>query len=251
MKNRFEGKTILVTGGNSGMGFATAKRIVQEGGRVVITGRDEKTLQAAERELGANAFAIRADVSDLKALDGLFATIKQKYGKIDGVFANAGIAKFTPLKQVTEAEYDSLFDINVKGLFFTVQKAIPLLNRGSAVVLNASVAASRGSDMMGIYSATKAAVRSLARSFSAAHLADGIRVNVVSPGPIETPIWSRSEGLAGEAVDATKKAIADGNPSKRYGTMEEIAAPVAFLLSEESSYIVGVELTVDGGANQI
>lgn len=251
MKNRFEGKVVLITGGNSGMGFATAKRIVQEGGKVIITGRDEKNLKAAERELGANAFAIRADVSDLKALDGLFATIQQKYGKIDGVFANAGIAKFTALAQVTEADYDSLFDVNVKGLFFTVQKSIPLLNKGSAVVLNASVAASRGSDMMGVYSATKAAVRSLARSFSAAHLADGIRVNVVSPGPIETPIWSRSEGLNGAAVDATKHAIAEGNPSKRYGTVDEIAAPVAFLLSQEASYIVGVELTVDGGANQI
>lgn len=250
MKNRFEGKTVLVTGGNSGMGFATAKRIVQEGGRVVITGRDEKTLKAAEQELGANALAIRADVSDLKALDGLFATIKQKYGKIDGVFANAGIAKFAPLKQVTEAEYDSLFDVNVKGLFFTVQKAIPLLNKGSAVVLNASVAASRGSDHMGIYSATKAAVRSLARSFSAAYVAEGIRVNVVSPGPIETPIWSREGGGVADA-DATKKALAESNPSKRVGQVDEIAAPVAFLLSSESSYIVGVELTVDGGMNQI
>lgn len=247
MAQRFEGKTILVTGGNSGMGFATAKRIVQEGGKVIITGRDEKTLDQAKKELGSNAEAVKADVSKLKEIDALVATIKSKFGQIDGVFANAGIAKFLPIDFVTEEHFDELFSTNVKGVYFTLQKTIPLLKPGSSVVINASVVASTGGENSSVYASTKAAVRSMARTFSSAYLNKGIRFNVISPGPIETPIWHRPGGIPTEAIEATKKAVAESVPMKRYGTVEEITAPIAFLLSSESSYMTGAELLVDGG----
>lgn len=250
MQNRFNGKVVLVTGGNSGMGFTTAKRIVQEGGRVIITGRDEKTLKQAQLELGANAEAIRADVSNLKEIDSLMSTIKTKYGHLDGLFANAGIANFQPIEAVTEADFDQLFNTNVKGVYFTLQKAAPLMAKGGAIVVNASVVASRGGDGVSVYAATKAAVRSMARTFSSSLLPRGVRVNAVSPGPIETPIWGRG-GLPAGAVEGTKKAFAEANPMGRYGTTDEISAAVTFLLSSESSYIVGTELTVDGGMNQL
>lgn len=250
MAQRFEGKTILITGGNSGMGFATAKRVVQEGGKVIITGRDEKTLDQAKKELGVNADAIKADVSHLKEIDALMATIKAKYGKIDGLFANAGIAKFLPIEMVGEDHFDELFNTNVKGVFFTLQKSLPLLKPGSSVVINASVVASTGGTNSSVYASTKAAVRSMARTFSSAFVDRGIRFNVISPGPIETPIWNRA-GMPAEAIDATKKAIAEGVPMKRYGTVDEITAPIAFLLSSESSYMLGAEVLVDGGVVNI
>jgi NAD(P)-dependent dehydrogenase (short-subunit alcohol dehydrogenase family) len=248
---RFTNKTILITGGNSGIGFATAQRIVAEGGRVIITGRDRKTLEAAKQELGKQAEFIQADVGRLSEIDVMFEHIKDKNYKLDGLFANAGIAKFMPIDQVTETDFDSLFDINVKGLFFTLQKAIPYLSQGSSVVLNASVAGSRGGVESCVYGATKAAVRSLARTFSSSYVAKGIRFNAVSPGPIETPIWGRLGGLTPDAVDATKQKMADSTPIKRNGTADEVAATVAFLLSSESSYILGAEIFVDGGKNQI
>lgn len=251
MAQRFSNKTILITGGNSGIGFSTAKRLVQEGGRVFITGRDPVTLKRAQLELGENAFALQAELSDLSQIDTLAKTVSEKYGKIDGLFANAGVAKFLPPELVTEAIYDELFDVNVKGVYFTLQKIIPLLNPGSSVVVNASVAASKGGAAGTVYGATKAAVRSMARTFSSHYLSQGVRVNAVSPGPIETPIWSRAGGLPEGTVDATKDAIANANPMKRYGTVEELAGAVAFLLSSESSYIAGAELMVDGGMNQL
>ncbi|MFS4459158.1 SDR family oxidoreductase [Bdellovibrio sp. HCB2-146] len=251
MGQRFAGKTILVTGGNSGIGFATAKRIVSEGGKVIITGRDPQTLKQAQMELGPNAEAIQADVSRLSEIDSMYAQIKNKYGHIDGLFANAGIAKFNPVEAVSEAEYDQLFDVNVKGVFFTMQKAIPLLSKGSSVVVNASVAGSTGSATSTVYSATKAAVRSMARTFSGACLEKGIRFNVVSPGPIETPIWNRPGTIPGEAVAQTKQAVAEKVPLKRYGTVDEVTGPIVFLLSNESTYILGAELFVDGGSTQL
>src|SRR3954447_10675839 len=247
MEQRFTNKTILITGGNSGMGFSTAKRIVQEGGRVIITGRDAEALKKSQQELGEKAFAIQVEISDVSQIDRMAKTIAQKYGRIDGVFANAGIAKVLPPEQVTEKIFDELFNVNVKGVYFTLQRMIPLLNVGSAVVVNSSVAASRGGPTVSVYGATKAAVRSMARTFSSSTLPLGIRVNAVSPGPIETPIWSRPGGLPEE----TKKAFAEANPMKRYGTPEEVAGAVAFLLSSESSYIAGAELMVDGGFNQL
>jgi NAD(P)-dependent dehydrogenase (short-subunit alcohol dehydrogenase family) len=251
MEQRFANKTILITGGNSGMGFSTAKRIVQEGGRVIITGRDAETLKKSQQELGEKAFSIQVEISDVSQLEQMAKTIAQKYGKIDGVFANAGIAKALPPEEVTEKIFDELFNVNVKGVYFTLQKTIPLLSVGSAVVVNSSVAASRGGPRTSVYGATKAAVRSMARTFSSSTLPLGIRVNAVSPGPIETPIWSRPGAFPKETVDATKKALAETNPMKRYGTPEEMAGAVAFLLSSESSYIAGTELMVDGGLNQL
>jgi len=250
MASRFQNKIVLITGGNSGIGFAVAKQIVGEGGRVIITGRDQETLRRAQMELGPNAEAIQADVAKLPEISALFEKVKQKYGTLDGLFANAGIAKFGPIEQVTEEDFDSLFDTNVKGVFFTLQKAVPLMKAGSSVVLNASVAGSRGSATSSVYGATKAAVRSMARTFSGAFVDRGIRFNAVSPGPIETPIWSRGS-LPANAVDATKNAIAQSNPMKRYGNPEEVSAAVTFLLSSESSYVLGTELFVDGGANQL
>jgi NAD(P)-dependent dehydrogenase (short-subunit alcohol dehydrogenase family) len=246
---RFEGKTILVTGGNSGMGFATAKRIVEEGGRVIITGRDKTTLEQAQKELGTKGEAIQADVSRLGDLDRLYAHIKEKYGKIDGLFANAGVAEFTPISAVTEEEFDRQFNINVKGVFFTLQKAIPLLNSGASVLLNASVTGSRGGDSSSVYSATKAAVRSMARTFAREHIAQGLRFNAISPGPIDTPIWNG--GIAREHITARKEMVAQANPLKRYGTVDEITSAIVFLLSPESTYILGAELFVDGGMNQL
>ncbi|MNT21527.1 Levodione reductase [compost metagenome] len=234
------------------MGFATAKRIVDEGGQVIITGRDTESLKRAQMELGSKAEAIRADVSSLKEIDQLFTQIKNKYGRIDGLFANAGIAVFNQVEDVTEEIFDQLFDVNVKGVYFTLQKAVPLMSAGGAVVLNASVAASKGSATGSVYGATKAAVRSLARSFSASYALKGIRFNVVSPGPIETPIWGREGGgIPAEALSTVKQAVADTTALKRYGTTDEIAPAVAFLLSAESTYIIGAELLVDGGYTQL
>lgn len=251
MAARFSNKTILVTGGNSGIGYAVAKQIINEGGKVIITGRDPESLRRAQMELGPNSEAIRSDSGNLKDITALFDQVKQKHGQIDGLFANAGIAKFAPVEMVSEEEFDSVFDVNVKGVFFTMQKAVPLLKPGSSVVLNASVAASRGGAFNSVYAASKAAVRSMARTFSAAYVSQGIRFNAVSPGPIETPIWSRKDGTPNGSAEGMKAAIAEANPMKRYGTPEEVSAAVAFLLSSESSYVLGAELFIDGGANQL
>ncbi|MDE1153836.1 MAG: SDR family oxidoreductase [Micavibrio sp.] len=248
---RFTGKTVLVTGGNSGIGLATAQRIIDEGGKVIITGRDEATLQQAEKSLGENAEAVKADVGKLADIDRLMAHIGQKYRTIDGLFANAGIAEFKPIDQVTENDFDSMFDINVKGVFFTLQKAIPLLAEGSAVVINASVAGSMGGGLSSVYGATKAAVRSMARTFSGAYVSRGLRFNAVSPGPIDTPIWGRMGNTTPEQVKKTKDGRAEMNPMKRMGTVDEVTAAIAFLLSPESSYILGAELFVDGGVTQL
>jgi NAD(P)-dependent dehydrogenase (short-subunit alcohol dehydrogenase family) len=243
-KDRFEGKIILITGGNSGIGLAAAKRLVLEGARVIVTGRDGDKLKKAVEGLGKNAEGIVADVSKLADIEALYAQIKTKYGKLDGLFANAGIAHIEPLEQVSEKHVDALMDTNVKGTFFTLQKAIPLFAPGAAVVLNASVADTKGNPAMAFYGATKAAVRSMARTFSTHLLAQRVRVNVVSPGPIETSIW---DGVDEAALDARKQLV----PSKRFGTAEEVAGAVAYLLSDESSYVIGAELYVDGGVSQL
>jgi len=244
MPNRFDNKIILVTGGNSGIGLAAARRLLAEGARVIITGRNRQTLDRAASELGKNAQAVAADISRLPEIDALYEQIKEIYGRLDGIFANAGFAPTVPIEKVTEADFDAVFDANVKGTFFTVQKAIALLSKGAAIVLNASVAGIKGTPQFGVYGATKAAVRCLARGLSAALVERGIRVNAVSPGPIETPIF---DGMDAKMIEAFKEA----NPSKRFGRPEEIAAAVAYLLAEESAYVVGAELFVDGGMTQL
>ncbi len=247
---RLEGKVAVVTGGNSGIGLATAKRFQQEGARVVISGRSKKTLDEAVRTIGNGVLSIQADVSSLADLDRLYQEVSNKLGKIDVLFVNAGVAKFAPLAETSESTYDEQFDINVKGAYFTIQKAIPLLNDGASIILNTSVADIKGNEGMSAYSATKAALRSLARTAAAELVARGIRVNAVAPGPIVTPIFEKT-GLPKESVDEIAKQIIEKVPMKRFGQPEEVAATVAFLASEDASYITGVEINVDGGAGQI
>jgi len=250
MGKRFEGKTVVVTGGNSGIGLATAKLFKDEGANVAISGRDQKTLDEAARTIGKGTLAVKADVSNLADIERLYSEVAAKFGKIDALFANAGIAKFSPASDSSEKMFDDIFDINVKGLYFTVQKAIPFLNDNAGIVLNSSVVNSRGMVGTSVYSASKAAVRSLARTFAAELVDRGIRVNVVSPGPITTPILGRS-GLPQEAIDEFADNVGSRVPMKRFGTSEEVGHAALFLASNEASYIAGVDLNVDGGMGQI
>jgi len=250
MMKRLEGKVAVVTGGNSGIGLATAKRLQQEGARVAISGRSRKTLDEAVRTIGNGVLAIQADVAKLAELDKLYTEVSQKLGKIDVLFVNAGVAKLAPLAETAESIYDEQFDVNIKGAYFTIQKALPLLNDGASIILNTSVADRQGNVGTSAYSATKAALRSLARTAAAELVGRGIRVNAVAPGPIVTPIFGRT-GLPQETVDEWAKAIVERVPMKRFGQPEEVAATVAFLASQDASYITGVEINVDGGLGQI
>ena len=245
-----EGKVAVITGGSSGIGLATAKLFQQAGAKVAISGRNQQSLEQAAKELGPGTVAVRSDVSKLDDLDKLFAAVSEKLGRIDVLFANAGIAKFAPVSDVSEDVYDETFDINVKGVFFTVQKAIRFLNDNASIILNTSFVNQAGVPTTSIYAASKAAVRSLARSISSELAGRGIRVNVVSPGPISTPIYTKL-GLPKEAVDAFAANIVSQVPLKRFGKPEEVAQTALFLASSASSYITGVELNVDGGLGQV
>jgi NAD(P)-dependent dehydrogenase (short-subunit alcohol dehydrogenase family) len=243
---RLEGKVAVVTGGNSGIGLASAKRLHEEGARVVITGRDRRTLDAAVSAVGAGTVAIQTDVSKLEDIDRLFSVVESKLGKIDVLFANAGVAKFAPYSASQAAVFDELFATNVKGAYFTLQKALPHLNDGASVILNTSVAGSKGTENTGIYAATKAAVRSFARTAATELQGRNIRVNAVAPGPIATPIFGRL-GMTEEQVRGFQASISASVPMRRIGRAEEVASAVAFLASDDASYITGVELNVDGG----
>ena len=243
-------KVAVITGGSSGIGFATAQRFIAEGAQVVITGRNQEALDTAVAKLGDRATSIRGDVANLEDLDRLFAQVKKLFGHVDVLFANAGIAPFVPFEAVTEEHFDSLFNINVRGLFFTVQKALPLLSKGASVILNASVVAQSGLPKTSVYSATKAAVRSLGRTLAGELSPRGIRVNVVSPGLIETPLVGKL-GLSQDETIAFGKMIVQQTPLNRVGRPEEIAATVAFLASNDSSYFTGAELVADGGMIQV
>jgi NAD(P)-dependent dehydrogenase (short-subunit alcohol dehydrogenase family) len=247
---RLEGKVALITGGNSGIGLATAKQFVNEGAYVYISGRRDTELAAAVKEIGRNVTGVQGDVSNLGDLDRLFAQIKREKGKLDIVFANAGIAKYAPFGKITEEDYDSIFDINVKGLLFTVQKALPLLKDDASVILNASIVGSKGLPVNSVYSATKAAVRSFARTWTTDLKDRRIRGNAVSPGPIDTPGLNNLVASTG-AGEQRLKAISSTVPLGRLGTPDEIAKAVVFLASDDSSYITGVELFVDGGFAQV
>lgn len=247
---KLTGKVALVTGGNSGMGLATAKLFAAEGAKVVITGRRQNALDEAAKIVGPSVLAVQGDVSKMADLDRLFATIKSKFGHLDILFANAGLGGVAPLGQVTEEQFDREFAINVKGLFFTVQKALPLLRDGSSIILNASIAAHMGMEGFSVYSATKAAVRSFARTWTSDLKGRKIRVNSLSPGPIETPIFGKM-GLTEEQASGFKQALPGMVPLGRMGSDEEIAKAVLFLASDDSSYITGIDLVVDGGMSQV
>ena len=248
--SKLEEKIALITGGNSGIGLATAKQFVNEGAYVFITGRREPELAAAVKEIGSNVTAVQGDVSNLGDLDRLFAQIKREKGRLDIVFANAGVATYAPFGTITEEHYDSIFNINVKGLLFTVQKALPLLPDGASVILNASIVASKGFSSNSVYSATKAAVRSFARTWTTDLKDRHIRVNAVRPGPIETPGLNNLLASSG-AGEERLKMLSNNVPLGRLGTPDEIAKAVVFLASDDSSYVTGTELFVDGGFAQV
>jgi NAD(P)-dependent dehydrogenase (short-subunit alcohol dehydrogenase family) len=242
---RFKGKVAVVTGGNSGIGLGAAKAYAREGASVAITGRDEKTLQEAAKEIGPGTLAIKSDAAKLSDIESMMARIRDKFGGIDALFLNAGVGQFMPLEQITEAFFDGTFDVNVKGLLFTVQKALPLMKPGSAIVLNASINGHKAMPNASVYAASKAAVISLAKNLSIELVDRGIRVNSISPGPIESALLARN--LSSEDLKQTKDWIRSQVPMKRFGTPEDIAAAVLYLTSAESGFVIGADLIVDGG----
>ena len=244
---RFRGRVVVVIGGNSGIGLASAKAFANEGAQVIITGRDSDRLRTSAQEIGHNAIAHRSDISDLVQIDALFETVRKVFGHIDVLFVNAGVLAILSIESVTEADWDWIQGTNLKGVFFSVQRALPLMSRGSTVVMTGSTAGRKAVPAASVYAASKAALRSLGRSLAAELVERGIRVNVVSPGPIETPIFHRAEGLASEAVLALRKSQVESVPMKRMGTPAEVAAAVLFLSSDAATFITGVDFLVDGG----
>jgi NAD(P)-dependent dehydrogenase (short-subunit alcohol dehydrogenase family) len=247
---QLEGKTAIVTGGTSGIGLATAERFAAEGAHVFVTGRRQDALDAAVAKIGYNAIGVRGDVADLADLDRLYAAVAQQNRRIDVLYANAGGGEFSTLEQVTEKHFDQTFGTNTKGVLFTVQKALPLLNDGASIILQASNAGTLGNEAFGVYAASKAAVRSFARTWAAELRSRSIRVNAVSPGTIDTP---GIDGLAPdqEGADQLKSYMASTIPMGRVGQPDEVASAVLFLASDQSTFITGIELFVDGGRNQI
>jgi NAD(P)-dependent dehydrogenase (short-subunit alcohol dehydrogenase family) len=248
---KLTGKVAVITGGNSGIGLATAHRFVQEGAQVVLFGQNQETLAEASAQLGDVAIAVQGDVTNSSDLDRLFATTKQQTDKIDILFVNAGSGvKFSPMEAIDEDLFDQIVNINLKGAYFTIQKSLPLLNNPASIILTTSVNDEIGLPNRSIYSASKAAVRSLARTLSAELVDRGIRVNAVSPGAIATPIHARM-GLSETETQTYRDSLSDKIPMKRVGEADEIAKAVVFLASSDSSYILGTELVVDGGFTQL
>jgi len=250
MTKKLAGKIALVTGGTSGIGLATARRFVAEGAHVFITGRQQKELDAAAREIERNVTPVQGDISKLADLDRLFATIREQKTHLDILFANAGLGEFLPLGQITEAHFDKTFGINVKGTLFTVQKALPLMPDGSSIVINGSMVSIKGMAAFSVYAASKAALRSFARTWSVDLKDRKIRINVVSPGTVITPGY-KTAGLSDEQIEQFKAQTAATTPLGRTGTPDEIAKAVVFLVSDDSSYVNGIQLFVDGGVAQI
>jgi NAD(P)-dependent dehydrogenase (short-subunit alcohol dehydrogenase family) len=247
---RLENKVAVITGGNSGIGLSTAIEFALEGAKVAISGRNESTIEDAVKEIGHGAIGIKADVAKLADIDALYKEVSSTFGQIDVLVVNAGIAKGAPLEAFTEELYDEIIDINVKGAFFSVQKALPYLNDGASVIITSSAVNETGFATLSAYAASKAAVRSLARSFSTDLLNRKIRVNILSPGPVETPIFAKM-GVAAEAVEGLKAGFAELTPIKRLGTSKEMAKGFLFLASDDSSYMLGGELVLDGGVKTL
>ena len=246
---RHAGKIVLVTGGSSGLGLATAERFVREGATVYITGRRQGELDTAAAKLGVTA--IQGDIAKAADLNRIFASIRDRSGRLDILFANAGGGEFSPLGQITEAQFDKYFGINVKGTLFTVQKALDLMGPGSAIVINGSMAWIKGAPAFGVYSATKAALRSFTRTWASDLKGRDIRVNIVAPGTIVTPGYKTELGMSDEQIAGFSTYVESITPLGRTGTPDEVAKAVSFLASDEASYITGTELFVDGGQGQI
>ncbi|MET0291295.1 MAG: SDR family oxidoreductase [Steroidobacteraceae bacterium] len=248
---RFKDKVAVVLGGNSGIGLAAAQAFAAEGAKVVVTGRDPKTLESTRATIAVDALALRSDISNLADLDALYATIREKHGRIDTLFVNAGVGTFAGIRDITPERWDEVHDVNLKGAFFAAQKALPLMGRGGSIVFTGSVGSTLAAPGNAIYASAKAGLRAVARIFAVELVGEGIRVNVVSPGPTETPIINRNIGMSAEAVDALRAMMIANTPMKRMGRPEEIAKAVLFLASDDASFITGVDLFVDGGVIEL
>lgn len=247
---KLEGKNALITGGTTGIGLATAKLFQSEGARVAITGQNKERVANAGKELGPDSLAIVSDVGSLKSIDSMVTEVRDKFNNIDILFVNAGIFYLAPLMNVTEEFYDIHMDINLKGAFFTIQKTVPVMNDNGSIILNSSIANTIGFPGIGVYASTKAGLRSLARCWTAELIEKNIRVNVVSPGPIETPIFDKT-GMSEEDMNKMAQQIISNVPMKRFGSAEEVASVVLFLAGSDSSYITGEDIYVDGGWTQL
>lgn len=251
MSRRFEDKVAVVIGGNSGIGLAAARGFADEGARVVITGRDPATLARAAEQIGAGTLALRSDVADLASLDAVMAQVAKAHGRIDTLFVNAGIGTFAPIPTVTPELWDQVHDVNLRGCFFAAQKALPLMGKGGSIVFTGSIGSVLGVPGNAIYAAAKAGLRAVTRIFAVELVSQGIRVNMVSPGPTETPLITRNVGMDESAIDALRQQMIAGTPMRRMGEPEEIARAVLFLASSEASFITGVDLFVDGGVIEL
>ncbi len=247
---KLDGKIALITGGSTGIGLASAVLFQKEGAQVIVTGRNAEAIAAAQKELGPGALAVASDTSKLADIKSLIGQIKEKFGRIDIVFANAGIAKFQPFGEIEESFFDQHFDINVKGLYFTIQGALPLIPKGGSILLTASVVSKKGFPDASVYSSTKAAVRSFGRTLATELAPRGIRVNTLSPGPIATPIFGKA-GLSEEAIKQMQAGMAGGVALKRMGESDEMARAALFLVSDDASFVVGAELFADGGLAEL
>jgi NAD(P)-dependent dehydrogenase (short-subunit alcohol dehydrogenase family) len=247
---KLAGKVAVITGGNSGIGLATAQAFIQEGAKVAIFGRNAQTLDEAAQTLGEKSIAVQGDVTNSENLEALFTKTQNTFGKVDVLYINAGVAQFAPIEATSEEIFDHIMNVDFKGAYFTIQKALPHLNDGASIILTTSGANVLGMPGSSVYAASKAALRSLARTLSAELIGRGIRVNAVSPGPIETPIFGRM-GLSAEEIEGFGQSVMQQVPMKRLGQPEEIAKAVLFLASSDSSYVLGIELTVDGGMTQL
>jgi len=249
--SKHAGKIALVTGGSSGIGLATAKRLAREGAIVVITGRRQAELDSAITHIGAGATAIRGDIASAADLDRIVQAIGHAHGRLDLLFANAGGGEFSALESITEAQFDKYFNINVKGTLLTVQKALPLMGEGSAIVVTGSIAARQGTPAFGVYAATKAALRSFVRTWAAELKGRDIRVNLIAPGVVVTPAYKSELGMSDEAIEQYLVQVAEKTPLGRAASADEMAKVMSFLASDDASYITGIELAVDGGMTQI